>query len=185
MTIHDEQKFMASLPDWGVLAGCFGGQIRPTDIDGCVQRGSRLLFLEHKGARASVGRGQAIMYDELARQGHTVLVFWTDDVEKQNVIRISRWSSSGCVQLEPPCLDTLRRCCRDWYDTTEAEYRSVYPRDSGSLGLRRSLETKPTRELLAMYAELIDLPDELSAMAATRLAILRDLLFARLREAAA
>lgn len=127
MVIHDRAKFMASLPDWSILDGCFSGKIRPTDIDGCVQRGKRVLFLEHKGKGAIVKTGQLMTFTCLAMQGNTVIAFWTDDDEKRNVTAISIWSNtlrpSGIVKN--PSLETLRRLCAEWYAATDAEYEAT------------------------------------------------------------
>ena len=49
MTINDPVKFCAGLWDWGILNGCFGDTlIKPTDIDGFVERNGKFLFFETK-----------------------------------------------------------------------------------------------------------------------------------------
>lgn len=116
MTIQDFEKFKASLPDWIILDGCFGnGKIRPTDVDGLVERRGVCLFLEHKGGRASIGKGQDITFTALARQGNTCLVYWTDDDDKKHVIRIVIYHGDERKELASPSLEKLRKCASRWY----------------------------------------------------------------------
>lgn len=78
MTINDLDAFVHSLPDWSILNGCFGTtRIRPTDIDGCVERRGTCLFLEHKGPGGKVGGAQDGLFRALAAQGNAVIVYWT------------------------------------------------------------------------------------------------------------
>lgn len=115
MTIHDLERYVGSLPDWAILEGCFGsGQIRPTDVDGMVERRGCVLFLEHKGQNASVKTGQRIAFEALARSGHAVIAFWTND-ETGDVIRLRKWWGDTTTDVDPASLDDLRAACSRWY----------------------------------------------------------------------
>ena len=113
MTINNLEKFMESLPDWAMLAGCFGDTtIAPTDVDGLVERGGKCLFLEHKGQDAYLSDGQARTFRALALQGNTILTFWGtgNDVEK---IRID--VADGTKMIQPGTLDDLRELVSKWF----------------------------------------------------------------------
>ena len=68
--------YKETLPDWGVLAGCFPGRIAPTDLDGIVELRGRVLILEWKRPDGRIPRGQEILLERLAARGLTVFVVW-------------------------------------------------------------------------------------------------------------
>ena len=110
MTIRSLEKFNAALWDWGCLDGCFGqSRISPTDIDGIVEHRGRFLLLEAKGPKASVSRGQGIMFDHLMRTGiFTVFVIWGSPGAP---VRGQLWPAKP-----RPCdLAGLRRVVSGWY----------------------------------------------------------------------
>jgi len=69
---------MAGVWDWALLDGCFGEtKIKPTDIDGFVERNGRFLILETKAPGASIPQGQFITFQQLVRRaGAMVIVIW-------------------------------------------------------------------------------------------------------------
>ena len=114
MTIHDLDKFIAAIQDWAILDGCFGtSKIKPSDIDGFVERNGVCLFLEAKGPEAFLTAGQAIAFTALARQGNTVVIFWGKDrdVHKMRVITAD---DPGTVKAAT--LQDLRNVVADWYN---------------------------------------------------------------------
>jgi hypothetical protein len=47
--IRNMSQYDRGIWDWSILDGCFGDtKISPTDIDGCIERKGRKLFLETK-----------------------------------------------------------------------------------------------------------------------------------------
>lgn len=77
MTINNPQAFVAGLWDWAILDGCFGTtRIKPTDIDGCVERNGKCLYLETKRLGAHIPAGQRRTHRTWIRQGGVVLVIW-------------------------------------------------------------------------------------------------------------
>lgn len=118
MTIHDLDAYMKSLPDWSMLDGCFGHtRIRPTDIDGLVERHGAFLMLEHKSTLdAQVKLAQDITFRAFARQGNTVIVFWTQDGDR-NVHRLRVYGSAAePVDYDHATLDDLRGWVAGWFD---------------------------------------------------------------------
>jgi hypothetical protein len=77
MSIENMDAYLKSLVDWKILDGCFGQtRIKPTDVDGLVERRGHCLFLERKLPGAVLKQGQRRTFDALAKQGNTTIVFW-------------------------------------------------------------------------------------------------------------
>ena len=87
MTIRNMEAFTNSLWDWAILDGCFGStRIRPTDIDGLVERNGKFLMLEAKGMGVAIPFGQRITFDSLVSTGvFTVVVVWGTPGNVQHV----------------------------------------------------------------------------------------------------
>jgi hypothetical protein len=107
--------------DWEFLNGCFGGtRIRPTDIDGMVERHGHFLFLEMKPPNGHLSKGQEIALEQLScLPRHLVLIAWGD----QETCRIDR----VCVMVDGysvdfPCTtERFQRIVRDWYKTADKD----------------------------------------------------------------
>lgn len=78
MTINNPDLYMAGIWDWSILDGCFGEtHIKPTDIDGLVERNECFLILETKQPGAQLPLGQERMFRALVkRAGAVVIVVW-------------------------------------------------------------------------------------------------------------
>lgn len=123
MTIRDMDKFVSSLPDWAILDGCFGNtRIRPTDVDGMVERKGRCLFLEHKGRDASLTDGQAIAFVTLAKQGNTVITYWAEGMDVSKIRVDDLRYSGGLHMYESPeaTLEKLRSLVSRWFAAADA-----------------------------------------------------------------
>lgn len=120
MTIRNMEKFVESLPDWAILNGCWGmTTISPTDIDGCVERNGLCLYLEHKQLGAHIGKGQHGVFQTWAKQGSTVIVYWTGEgLEDVRQIRIYTRGD-----LNPKTWDAdlgeLRRAAHRWFQIAD------------------------------------------------------------------
>ena len=69
-----ERCYIRHLPNWDDLIEAFPRGIRPTDVDGLVEVGGQLLFMEEKSAGAHLPEGQRRAFLNLARRpGITVL----------------------------------------------------------------------------------------------------------------
>ena len=128
MTIRDLAKFNESLPDWVMLNGCFGDRIRPTDIDGCVERGGLCLFLEHKLPGVPLKRAQEIAFEALAVQGNTVIVFWGKSSGGSDISQMRLFHGSERREPKPAALEDVRRVARWWFRRADGLYRLQHER---------------------------------------------------------
>jgi hypothetical protein len=119
VTIHNRERFLGSLPDWAFFDGCFGTtRIRPTDIDGCVERNGKILFLEHKGPGAKLSEGQRRLFRAMQKCGHTTIVFWGALGDGGLVISVSQievFKKEGWAKIVDPGPGRLRTLVADWY----------------------------------------------------------------------
>lgn len=116
MTIRNIEHFTNALWDWSCLDGCFTGKMRPTDIDGLIERNGRFLLLEAKSSGATLGRGQQRTYDALLATGYfTVIVIWGHKQQPER-IRVSTKHNGKVVSIEQAAnLDVLREMVRRWF----------------------------------------------------------------------
>ncbi len=117
MTIENWERFKESLPDWSILDGCFGQtNIKPSDVDGCVERNGLFLFLEHKGSGVGIKQGQARLFKAMAAQGNTVIVFWGVGREIEEILVYQ--SGRELVKVKASLSD-LRREVSAWYERVD------------------------------------------------------------------
>jgi len=78
MTINNPEVYMNNIWDWAILDGCFGDtRIKPTDIEGFVERNGQFLVIECKSPGVQVPIGQQITFYNLIKTGvFTVLIVW-------------------------------------------------------------------------------------------------------------
>ena len=114
MTIADKERYMVNLWDWGCLDGCFGDtRIKPTDIDGFVERNGRFLVIETKEPTASIPKGQEITLQALARTGlFTIMIVWGHPGKPE---RIRLFSARGERYFGDANLDKLRDLVKGWF----------------------------------------------------------------------
>jgi hypothetical protein len=76
--INNKKAFDNALWNWDILNGCFGtGKIKPTDIDGLVERNGQFLLIEAKGPGVPVKMAQDIVHRNLiSLKCFTVIVIW-------------------------------------------------------------------------------------------------------------
>jgi hypothetical protein len=117
MTINNSTEYVNSLWDWAVLDGCFGpGKIKPTDIDGMVERNGHFLYLETKGPGVPLKMGQEIAIKNRVRDGvSTYVVIWGNPgvPEKMQVFHPAQFKRPAVV--EDCDLAMLRSACQNWY----------------------------------------------------------------------
>lgn len=114
MTINDPVKYCAGLWDWSILDGCFGDtKIKPTDVDGFVERNGKFLWLETKSPGVEIPTGQQITFDALMKTGiFTVFVIW-GDTNSPKEIQVMTYLGK-C--LKKACdLNGLRDLVSRWY----------------------------------------------------------------------
>lgn len=114
MTINNIEAFLNGLWDWGILDGCFGGRIKPTDIDGMVERNGLFLVLEAKSPGTHIPTGQALTFEAMRRKGDTtIFIVWG---ETDNPGEIQIWTRHKIHDKQKCDLALLRLCCKRWYD---------------------------------------------------------------------
>ncbi len=117
MTIRDKDKFMARLWDWAILDGCFpGSRIRPTDVDGLVERNGHFLFIEAKGLGVDITTGQEILFRRLSELPKvSVLILW-GETDKPQMMQLLH---NGKAQDKKLCtLEDVRSLVLKWYRKT-------------------------------------------------------------------
>jgi hypothetical protein len=113
MTIQNSAAFIAGIWDWSILSGCFSGGIRPTDLDGLVERRGHFLVLEAKQPGVSVPLGQRYTFEALQKTGvFTVIIIWgmTDSPEEAQL-----YTPGGISDVFPCDLALLRQIVATWY----------------------------------------------------------------------
>lgn len=119
MTINNPDKYLAGIWDWAILDGCFGEtRIKPTDIDGMVERNGNFLFLETKAPGVPLPQGQEISFKRLAEHPDTVvMVVWGEQNKPMQLKVYSRKHPDGkTIDADS---DTFRRFVRIWYERAD------------------------------------------------------------------
>ncbi len=121
MTINNPDKYLAGIWDWAILDGCFGEtHIKPTDIDGMVERNGNFLFLETKAPGVPLPRGQEISFRRLAAQPDTVvMVVWGEQNQPVQLQVFSSLFPDG--KLIKADGDTFRHFVQVWYERADAK----------------------------------------------------------------
>lgn len=84
--IRDRTHVAQRLWDWEFINQAFTGGIRPSDIDGIVEKNGKFLVLEGKPLGGSIPTGQRITLEQLSRVGaFTVLVLYGEPGHPQKM----------------------------------------------------------------------------------------------------
>lgn len=119
MTINDPVRFCAGLWDWAILDGCFGEtKIKPTDVDGFVERKGKFLWLETKSPGVGIPEGQLRTFAAIAKtRVFTVFVVWGHTNTPETIQIIGHWGKSAPL----PCtLEKFRDYVARWYKWVDA-----------------------------------------------------------------
>jgi len=129
MTIRSMEAFVASIWDWAILDGCFGNtRIRPTDIDGLVERNGLFLLLEGKGPNVPVPLAQRILFERLRQTGlFTIVVVWG---EPNSPAAMQVMTRRGQGKRKPASMADLRRIVKRWFRYADKQDEAA---SSGSL----------------------------------------------------
>ena len=112
--IRDRTRLAESLWDWEFLNECWGGRIRPTDIDGVVERNGYFLFLEGKPAGGEITKGQEILFKKLTEnfKSASVLILFGEPGFPQEFERIQ----NGHISPRKKCnRERIQMICKAWY----------------------------------------------------------------------
>jgi len=113
MTVEDPVAYCAGLWDWKILAECFPGtKIKPTDIDGAVERNYKFLWIETKAPEVVIPQGQEIFYKRLAKRGDLVLIVWSTTNEPVALRMLYR---NAQRDIDPCDLPRLQEVVTNWF----------------------------------------------------------------------
>jgi hypothetical protein len=121
MTINDPEAFMNGFWDWEILDGCFGEtRIKPTDIDGCVERKGHILMFETKRPGVSIPMGQELMFKTMVEKAKAVvIVAWGEKDEPEKLKVFSSKHPTG-KEMPKGDIDELRRIVSLWYERADS-----------------------------------------------------------------
>ena len=125
MTIENWDEYKSNLWDWGILDGCFmNTKIKPTDIDGFVERNGRFLVIETKSPNTVVKLGQEITFRRLVETGiFTVMIVWGNAGIPQKI----RLMTNRATEIYPnSSLENMRKIVNKWF--IEANKSSIEKR---------------------------------------------------------
>jgi hypothetical protein len=120
MTINNPELHLATLWDWACLDGCFGNtRIRPTDVDGMVERNGYFLFIETKKPGAKMPYGQELSYKNLVKRGRvTFFVIWGMPANPES---IQVYTADGWLSPQACTLAELRDLVSVWFRKANAK----------------------------------------------------------------
>ena len=111
---------------FGLLQDCFGGKIRPTDIDGVVERNGEFLFFEWKRNYIPLPTGQRILFERLsAKPGITVFVVWHDTDAPGSITKAGLFKNGRYKGEKETDLTGLRKACSQWFEDAETRYGRI------------------------------------------------------------
>ena len=117
--IRSVKSFIDNLVPWDKLRGAFGrGSIRPTDIDGMVERKNSFLFFEGKKEGTDLPLGQKIALENLAKTPRvTVICFsWYPVLYPANESLVDFYSIENPSAILGTGWDQLFTYCQRWYE---------------------------------------------------------------------
>lgn len=114
--IRNPEFYANGFWDWSILNGCFGNtKISPTDIDGCVERKGRKLFLETKRPGTPIPYGQELTLLSCVDDGHTVIIVWGEN----NIPQKLRIITPFYDDTRDADLEVLRSLVSQWFEMAE------------------------------------------------------------------
>jgi len=115
MTINNPEKFVAGLWDWAILDGCFGDtKIKPTDVEGEVERHGYFLRLETKAPGANIPDGQRYYLEALVNTGYfSVIVVWGNTNETEKIMTMTH---REVTYYENATNENLRGLVKRWFE---------------------------------------------------------------------
>lgn len=121
MTIPDLKLFVRTIWQWTLFNGLAPRGIRPSDSDGKVEVGRRLLVLEGKTGRGDVNAAQRIEQRNLSDVQSTLVLRGSLDEngEPVEITEFQFWPSDDCpipgyFDWEPFSVEEARLLYEDW-----------------------------------------------------------------------
>lgn len=119
--IRNQASYDRGVWDWSILNGCFGegSKISPTDIDGCIERKGRKLYLETKQPGAPVPAGQfGTLKSCVDVDGNDLIIIWGTDKKIERIEVYTPWET---VIYDPADVQKLRWLVADWYARVDGQ----------------------------------------------------------------
>jgi hypothetical protein len=118
MTVNNKDLFFDGIWDWAMFDGCFGEtRIKPTDLDGFVERKGKFLVLETKHKDTPIPEGQRITFESLVKTGYfSILVMWGDKNKPERALLITR---KGEKEYNPVDIDKCSKIVSAWFEYAE------------------------------------------------------------------
>lgn len=139
MTINSAHRYLEGIWDWAILDGCFGqSRVRPTDVDGYIERNGHKLFIETKapGVALPDNGGQMIALKSLVDDGHSLLILWGTP-GRPNKLRLM---AGACDRTEEDIdLGRVRQLVSAWYAWAD---RTPYRRPAATVTHRTVEQTE-------------------------------------------
>lgn len=93
--LRSREALINSAWDWHFLNECFGNTgIKVSDIDGCIERKGKALFIETKRPGEEISKGQGYMYTSLTKmvKGNAWMVIQGDYDSDSFEINLAIWN---------------------------------------------------------------------------------------------
>lgn len=118
MTINDPVAFVSTLWDWAILDGCFGTtRIKPTDIDGFVERHGYFMVIETKRPGVAIPYGQHLTFEALRKLNKFwIFIVWGYPGKPE---KIQLYSPKGITSVMDCDVAFLRHAVTMWFEYVE------------------------------------------------------------------
>lgn len=115
MTIENPEAFAKGFWDWAILDGCFGDtKIKPTDIDGAIERRGWYLLIETKAPGVELKQGQLLFYKGLLDTGRFTILFVWGETNKPEKIWL--WTRRSTIEYDKANISTFRGIVSKWFE---------------------------------------------------------------------
>jgi hypothetical protein len=106
--------YYQQLPDWDDLLPCFPRGIAPTDVDGLVEIGSNLLFMEQKGPGVPIPDAQRLALQRASRREGVTTLFFRPPLRVASDLECLIFGNGPPDGWQPCSRDQLKDWLRAW-----------------------------------------------------------------------
>ena len=122
--------YYEQLPDWDDLIECFPRGIAPTDVDGLVEIGSNLLFMEQKGPGVPIPDPQRLALRRASRRPGITTIFFRPPLRTASDLECLIFGQGPVDGWQPRSREWLKDWLRVW--ATEADGHPYAASDDGA-----------------------------------------------------
>lgn len=116
----DRGCYNKTLPRWDSINECFPGNIRPTDLDGVVERNGHVLFIEGKSLGTSIPTGQRLLFKALSSKPDQMVVVLRPGVRTELQMLVFRHGESR-DGFQDITKSDLHGFLNNWFDIAERQ----------------------------------------------------------------